>query len=159
MTASFSMRAVVVLATAARVTLGILWANEAVLKYRAGFGAADILLVADSTSSNTRVAPWFQLFTTHVMAGAPALFGVAVPLLELALGLALVVGVGTRLAAVGSVVQLTLYWSSDQLIAQYPIMLVLALVVLCTPVAATRWSLSALVLRRRRVSPRLAVWL
>lgn len=135
--------------TAVRVGLGIFWVAEGVLKYRAGFGAADILLVVDSSAHNTRVAPWFQLFATQVMGAAPGLFGFAVPLIELVLGLALILGVGTGLAAVVSVLELTLYWSSDQLIAQYPIMLVLSLVLVCAPAAAARLSLTRLVLARR----------
>lgn len=150
MTDTLRARVAAVIATAARVALGVLWLSEAVLKYRAGFGASDILLVVDSTGGNTRVAPWFRLFTADVMAQLPALFGIAVPLIELGLGIALVTGLGTRLAAVASVAQLALYWSSDQLIAQYPVMLVLSLVVLCLPTASRRWSLASLLLRRSR---------
>ena len=39
---------------AVRVAVGVLWVLEGVEKYRAGFGAADILLVADGTASNPR---------------------------------------------------------------------------------------------------------
>ncbi len=116
----------------ARVAVGVLWLIEGILKYRAGFGAADIELVAQSTEGNPRV-PWFFEPLGSFMGMAPELFGVVMPALEVALGLLLVAGLLTRITAFLSIGTLMLYWSADQLISQYPAMVVLAAVVLLLP--------------------------
>ena len=144
-----------ILTGAARVTLGVLWLNEGLLKYRAGFGAADIRLVVDSTAGNSRVPEFFQLFTGNVLGGWPGLFGTAIPLLETVLGVALIAGVLTLPAALASVVTLMSYWLADQLIGQYPVMAVLAVVVIAWPHASSRISVTALIERAlRRRDPR-----
>ncbi|MGN8025431.1 hypothetical protein [Microbacterium sp. 22242] len=119
----------------ARVAAGVLWLAEGILKYRAGFGSADILLVAQGTAGNSRVPFYFRPLGA-LMQGAPALFGIAIPALEVTLGVLLVLGLGrtlTTLVALGSVATLMLYWSSDQLIAQYPILVLLSALVLALP--------------------------
>lgn len=123
------------LGAAARIAAGVLWLNEGILKYRAGFGSADILLVSQSAAGNTRV-PFFFRPLGALMQSAPGLFGIAIPVLEVGLGVLLVLGLGrvlTTLLALGSVATLMLYWSSDQLIAQYPAMVLLSAVVLALP--------------------------
>lgn len=137
-----------VLATAARVTLGFLWIAEGKLKFDAGFGSADILLVAGRAATDTRVPGYFSWFARATLAQTPGLFGFAMPLLETAIGVALVLGVLTRVAALGSVLLLSSYWMADQLIAQYPIMLLLSVAVLLAPDSARAISLSALLTRR-----------
>ena len=122
--------AVSALAGVARVALGVLWLKEGLLKYHAHFGAPDIRLVVSSAASSTRVSPLFRWFTTHILGSWPALFGGVVPLLETALGIALILGILSRLAAFGSALQLCFYWSADQLVAQYPLMAALSAVVL-----------------------------
>ncbi|MBL3686250.1 DoxX family membrane protein [Leucobacter zeae] len=119
---------------AARVAVGAMWVAEGVVKYRAGFGAADILLVADGAADNSRVPGWFGPVASSMHA-APALLGFGIPLLECAIGLALVLGACTRWAAAASIATLMLYWASDQLIAQYPVMVALSAVVLAFPAA------------------------
>ncbi|KTR77140.1 hypothetical protein NS234_08880 [Microbacterium oxydans] len=119
----------------ARVAVGVLWLIEGILKYRAGFGAADIELVAQSTEGNPRV-PWFFAPLGSFMGAAPELFGVVMPALEVALGVLLVAGLLTRITAFLSIGTLMLYWSADQLIAQYPAMVMLSAVVLLVPAAA-----------------------
>ncbi|VXB54266.1 Thiosulfate dehydrogenase (quinone) large subunit [Microbacterium sp. 8M] len=119
----------------ARVAAGVLWLGEGTLKYRAGFGAADILLVAQGASGNSRVPFYFRPLGA-LMQAAPGLFGVAIPALEVAIGVLLVLGLGrvaTTVVALGSVATLMLYWSSDQLIAQYPVMVLLSAIVLALP--------------------------
>ncbi|KJL34303.1 hypothetical protein [Microbacterium azadirachtae] len=123
------------LGAAARIAAGALWLNEGILKYRAGFGSADILLVAQGAAGNSRV-PFFFRPLGALMQAAPDLFGIAIPALEAGLGLLLVLGLGrvlTAIAALGSIATLMLYWSSDQLIAQYPAMVLLSAVVLALP--------------------------
>lgn len=129
--------------------LGALWCVEGVVKIRSGFGSADILLVADGASGNTRVPGWFAPLGA-LMRGIPAVFGIGIPVLELALGAVFaVLAAGALLAvlrrrpakarwrqriatiaAVASGGTLALYWASDQLIAQYPAMLLLSLLLL-----------------------------
>lgn len=141
-----------VLAGAARVALGALWVNEGMIKYRAGFGAADIQLVADSASGNSRVPAFFQGFAGTVLGGAPELFGVLMPLLEVGLGVALVLGVLALPAALMSVFTLMTYWLADQLTDTYPVMVLLAVVVIAWTQAAARFSVTTLVetaVRRR----------
>lgn len=142
---------------AARVALGALWINEGLIKYRAGFGAADIQLVVGSASANGRVPAFFQGFASDVLGGAPALFGVVMPLLEVGLGVALVIGVLTLPAALMSVLTLMTYWLADQLTGAYPVMVALAVVVAVWSLAASRWSVTTLVeaaVRRRDPAPR-----
>ncbi len=132
-----------------RVALGVLWLIEGVVKYRAGFGRADILIIVDGARSNPRVPDAFRVFADGVLGRLPDLFGVAVPLLETALGLALIVGLWSRITALVALGTLTFYWSSDQLIVQYPVMLGLAALVLACPAAADRLSVTRLLHRPR----------
>jgi thiosulfate dehydrogenase [quinone] large subunit len=133
---------------AARVAAGVLWLLEGVLKYRAGFGAADIELVAQSTASNSRVPWWFDPLGSFMQA-APGLFGVGIPLLEVLLGSLLVTGALTRLTALASIATLMLYWGSDQLITQYPVMVVLSAIALAIPSAA-RFGIDGWIEKRSR---------
>jgi thiosulfate dehydrogenase [quinone] large subunit len=146
-----------VAAGAARVGLGVLWLNEGLIKYRAGFGAADIQLVVDSASSNSRVPDFCKAFTGSVLGGSPELFGFVMPLLEVGLGVVLIAGVLTLPAALMSVLTLMTYWLADQLTASYPIMVALAVVVATWPLVASRISVTTLVervVRRRRPNSR-----
>lgn len=134
-----------IIAGMVRVALGVLWLNEGTFKYRAHFGRADILLVANSVGENSRVPDFYQAFTGTFLKGAPGLFGWGVPLLETALGIALILGVLTLPAALGSILTLMSYWYADQLIAQYPIMVVLSALVVLSSGSANRLSVSTLV--------------
>lgn len=129
------------LAGAARVALGVLWLHEGIVKYRAGFGAADIGFVVDGAASNPRVPGFFHTFAESTLGAAPGLFGALMPLLETALGVALVLGVLTVPAAGASVVALATYWLADLLVWQYPVMVLLSAVVLAWPAAAAAWSI------------------
>lgn len=151
----------VVLATLARVGLGALWITEAVLKWQAGFGRADILLVVSSTGRNPRVPDFYAFFTQNVLGAFPELFGVVVPLIEFGLGVLLVLGVFTLPVALASAAELINYWFADQLITQYPIMMGLSVVVATFSRVASRVSLTEFVLRRARREPSAAVrrWL
>jgi len=143
---------------AARVTLGILWLHEGIFKYTAHFGRADILLVADSAKSNSRVPEYFGAFAGHILGSWPGLFGFVIPLLETALGVALIIGALSLLAALASLLTLMTYWSSDQLIAQYPIMGILSAVVIAWSAWAARLSATSLVvavLNRKRIAAQL----
>jgi thiosulfate dehydrogenase [quinone] large subunit len=133
---------------AARIALGILWLHEGIFKYTAHFGRADILLVVASAKSNSRVPEYFGAFAGHILGSWPGLFGFAMPLLETALGVALVIGVLTLPAALASLLTLMTYWSSDQLIAQYPIMGILSAVVIAWSAWAARFSATSLVVSR-----------
>lgn len=138
---------------AARVGLGILWLHEGLFKYSAHFGRADILLVADSARSNSRVPEYFTAVADFALCGWPGLFGFLIPLLETCLGLLLTLGILTLPAAMVSLLTLMTYWSSDQLIAQYPIMGALSVVVIAWPLLAGRFSatsLSVSILQRRQ---------
>jgi thiosulfate dehydrogenase [quinone] large subunit len=130
---------------AARAALGILWLHEGIFKYSAHFGRADILLVVDSAKSNSRVPEYFGVIAQHILRKWPSLFGFGIPLLETGLGVALAIGVLSLPAALASLVTLMTYWSSDQLIAQYPIMGFLSAIVIAWPVWAARLSTTALV--------------
>lgn len=140
---------------AARVALGGLWLHEGIFKYSAHFGRADILLVAEGAKSNSRVPGFFAGFAEQVLGSWPGLFGFVIPLLETALGVALVLGVFTLPAALASVFTLMTYWSSDQLIAQYPIMGILSAIVMVSSPWAARLSVTSLVaarLKRKQVA-------
>lgn len=120
------------LSDAARVAVGVLWVLEAVVKYSAGFGAADILLVVGSTDDGSR-APFYLEPLRALMQAVPWLFGVGIPLLELLLGILLITGTFTRIVAFASIATLMLYWASDQLISQYPLMVGFSALVLVLP--------------------------
>jgi len=139
---------------ATRVGLGILWLHEGIFKYSAHFGRADILLVADGAKTNSRVPEYFRAVAEFALHGWPGLFGFLTPLLETCLGIALILGVLTLPAAMVSLLTLMTYWSSDQLIAQYPIMGALSVVVIAWPLLAARVSTTSLILsalkRRQR---------
>lgn len=145
-----SPRVAAVLAAATRVAAGILWLREGLFKYQAGFGAADIQLVVGSTAGNPRVPGFYKEFTADVLGQFPDLFGVIMPLLETGLGVALILGVLTLPAACGSIATLMMYWLADQLIGQYPIMVLLSAGLLLAPIAARRFSLSRLILSAAR---------
>jgi thiosulfate dehydrogenase [quinone] large subunit len=132
---------------AARVGLGILWLHEGLFKYSAHFGRADILLVADGARSNSRVPEYFTAVAEFALRGWPGLFAFLIPLLETCLGFALILGVLTLPAAMVSLLTLITYWSSDQLIAQYPIMAALSVVVIAWPLLAARFSTTSLIVR------------
>ncbi len=130
---------------ATRVALGILWLHEGVFTYTAHFGRADILLVVNSAKSNSRVPEYFSAFAGRILGSWPGLFGFVIPLLETALGVALVIGVLSLPAALASLLTLMTYWSSDQLIAQYPVMGILSAVVIAWSAWAARLSATSLV--------------
>lgn len=134
---------------AARVALGILWLHEGFVKYHAGFGRADILLVADGARSNPRIPSYFEFFANHLLRLSPDLAGLAVPLVEVGLGVALIVGVFTLPVALGSLLNLMTYWCSDQLVGQYPIMGALSAVLIAWPVLASTFSVPELIRKRR----------
>jgi thiosulfate dehydrogenase (quinone) large subunit len=152
-------RVAVIVATLARVTLGALWINEGLLKYHAGFGRADILLVVHSTAQNPRVPEFYEFFTANALGKAPDLFGFGVPLLETGLGIALVLGIFTFPTALVSVAELCNYWLADQLITQYPIMMGLSAAVAAFAPSASRYSLTTVILRGRSTTNLLAVGL
>lgn len=110
--------------------LGVLWLHEGIFKYSAHFGRADILLIAHSAQTNTRVPQYFTVFSDNVLRAWPGLVGVAVPLLEVALGAVLVLGLLPQPAAIISLLTLLTYWSSDQLISQYPVMAALSAIII-----------------------------
>lgn len=140
---------------AVRLALGALWLHEGWFKYAAHFGRADILLVAHGATGNTRVPGYFDVFAESVLDRWPSVLGFIVPLAEVSLGVALIVGILTLPAAAASAMTLMMYWSSDQLIAQYPVMGALSVVVLMWPLPAARISATALLIRRRWSDPRL----
>lgn len=148
-TQTVSRRLATIVANLCRVGLGAFWIHEGVFKYQAGFGKADILLVTGSVAQNSRVPGFYKFFSAHVLAQAPALFGLLVPLLEVGLGVALVLGVFTLPIALASVFQLCNYWLADQLITQYPLMMALSAIVAAASPSARHYSLTALALRRR----------
>lgn len=145
-------RVAAIVATLARVVLGALWINEGALKYHAGFGRADILLVVHSTAQNPRVPDFYKFFTANALGKVPELFGFGVPLLETCLGVALVLGIFTFPAALLSVTQLCNYWLADQLITQYPIMMALSAAVAAFAPSASCYSLTSLILHVRSTS-------
>ncbi|MGC0367500.1 putative membrane protein YphA (DoxX/SURF4 family) [Rhodococcus sp. 27YEA15] len=146
----FSALVAPVFAGATRVALGALWLHEGLVKYRAHFGRADILLVVDSTSTNTRVPDLYKIFTTDVLGTMPGPFGIVVPAVETGLGIALVVGVFTRATATISALALCTYWLADQLTGQYPTMTALSVLVILWPIPSSTLSLPTLLGRRRR---------
>lgn len=133
---------------AARIAVGILWLHEGYVKFHAGFGRADILLVVDGAQANSRVPDYFAGFADVVLRPLAGAAGVAVPLIEVGLGLALILGIGTLPVAFASLLNLLTYWSSDQLVGQYPVMAALSAVLLVWSVPAARLSIAALVGRR-----------
>ncbi len=145
------MRAI---ATIARIVLGGLWIHEGLVKYHAGFGKADILLVVQSAQQNGRVPGFFRFFTEHVLARAPGLFGFGIPLLETGIGIVLVLGVFTLPVALISVGQLCTYWLADQLIAQYPIMIALSAAVAVFAAEASHWNVTRVRPPARRIPAR-----
>jgi len=136
-----------IIAGAVRVIVGILWVIEGRTKYQAGFGATDIQLVVESTQSNPRVPELYKVFTENILGQTSGFFGVAIPLLETALGLLLILGIFSLPAACVSIGLLTMYWSADQLIGQYPVMILLSASLLLTPMAMTHYSASSLLLK------------
>lgn len=129
-------------AVLARIALGALWIREGLTKYHAGFGRADIRLVVDSAHQNPRVPGVFSDLLAQTLGRAPGLFGVVVPAWETALGVALVLGIVSRTSACAAIGTLMTYWLSDQLIGQYPVMVLLAAGVLVLPTAPGVWRLA-----------------
>lgn len=134
----------------ARVVLGLLFLREGYVKYHAGFGAADIRLVVRSAVTNPRVPEQFTWFATEIMDRFATGFGVLVPITEVALGAAAVLGILPRVVALGAVALLSVYWASDQLIAQYPPMVLFSGVILAGGTLAQICSVPAILTRRVR---------
>ena len=126
---------------AARVALGVLWLHEGYVKFHAGFGKADILLVAYGAKNNTRIPGYFEFFADHLLRPMADLAGIVVPIIEVGLGVALILGIFTLPVALGSLFNLLTYWCSDQLVGQYPIMGALSGVLLVWSTQASRFSL------------------
>ncbi|NUS44032.1 MAG: hypothetical protein HOQ24_10140 [Mycobacteriaceae bacterium] len=145
-------RAASILVGAARVAAAVLWLHEAFVKFRAHFGSADILLIVTGAASNSRVPDYFRIFAQHLLRPAAAVAGILTPLTELVIGMALILGIFSLWAAVGSVILLATYWSSDQLITQDPIMLVLALTIIVGHAYARPWSVRDLLARARPIT-------
>ena len=135
--------------SATRVALGVLWLHEGFVKFHAGFGRADILIVANGAKSNPRVPGYFEFFAGHLLRPMAGLAGVVVPVIEVGLGVALVLGILTLPVALASLLNLVTYWTSDQLVAQYPIMAVLSALIIAWPAEASRLSLPAFLKKRR----------
>jgi thiosulfate dehydrogenase [quinone] large subunit len=142
---------------AARVALGVLWLHEGYVKYHAGFGKADILLVADGAGSNSRIPGFFTFFADHLLRPMAEVAGIVVPIVEVGLGIALILGIFTLPVALGSLLNLMTYWCSDQLVSQYPIMGALSGVLIAWPALASRLSLPALVSARKSRADRATV--
>lgn len=140
--AGWIARAAPITLGAARVMLGVLWLHEGIFKYNAHFGRADILLIAHSAQTNTRVPQYFTVFSGNVLRAWPGLFGVAVPVLEVALGAVLVLGLLPQPAAIISLLTLLTYWSSDQLISQYPVMAALSAIIIAFPAPSGHYSIA-----------------
>lgn len=134
--------------TIARVVLGGLWIAEALIKFRAGFGAADMLLVVDSVTGNSRTPVPMKWFAADVIEPLAGLFGVLIPWLEAGLGVLLILGLGTVLVLAGALGTLLMYWSSDQLTPSYPLMAALGALLLLFTHAADRIGLDGLLRRR-----------
>jgi thiosulfate dehydrogenase [quinone] large subunit len=137
------------LLSAARVALGVLWLHEGYVKFHAGFGKADILLVADGAKSNNRIPGYFEFFAEHLLAPTAGLAGIVVPVIEVGLGVALILGAFTLPVALGSLFNLMTYWSSDQLVGQYPVMGALSAVLIACAAAASHLSVPAFLASRR----------
>nr|WP_068525364.1 hypothetical protein [Tsukamurella tyrosinosolvens]KZL95728.1 hypothetical protein AXX05_21495 [Tsukamurella tyrosinosolvens] len=133
-------RAATVAVVAHRDGLGAAWLHEGYVKYHAGFGRSDILLVVGSATGNPRVPGAFAWFATEVMGRFATVFGVVVPLTEVALGVAALLGLLPRATAFVATGLLGFYWAADQLVVQYPVMVVLAATVLAGGELARRWS-------------------
>ncbi|MDY0914641.1 DoxX family membrane protein [Rathayibacter festucae] len=143
--------AVAALGAVVRVALGLLWINEGLIKLRSGFGASDILLVADGAAENGRVPEYFQLFASTILHDAAGLFGVVTPLVEIGLGVALVAGILTAPVALASLATLLMYWSADQLIEEYPVMALLSGLVLGFSATCSRISATSAVIRALQI--------
>jgi thiosulfate dehydrogenase [quinone] large subunit len=127
----------------------VLWLHEGLVKWHAGFGRADILLVADGARSNNRIPGYFEFFADHLLRPMADVAGVVVPVVEVGLGVALILGILTLPIALGSLFNLLIYWCSDQLVGQYPVMAALSALVIAWPDAAGRVSLPAFLASRR----------
>ncbi|MGJ6980694.1 hypothetical protein ACSDQ9_09230 [Aestuariimicrobium soli] len=138
-----------VAAVAARLTLGVLWVLEGITKYRAHFGAADIGFLVSGSETNERIPGYFEWLAHAVMSPLRVPLGFAMPAVEVALGLALILGVLPLAAALASIALLATYWSGDLLIAQYPVMLLLSAGMVMAPKVSGRWGITSLWRRRR----------
>lgn len=143
-------RAATVTVAVARIALGAAWLHEGYVKYHAGFGRSDILLVVGSATGNPRVPGAFVWFATEVMGRFATIFGILVPLTEVALGVAALIGLLPRATAFVATGLLGFYWAADQLVVQYPVMVALAATVLAGGGLARRWSPAAILGDRLR---------
>lgn len=133
----------------ARIGLGLLWIGEGVIKLRAGFGASDILLVADG-ADGSRAASAAVPIADLLMRPLAGLLGPLIPFLEVGLGLVLVLGVLVVPAAVVAAGVVGTYWAMDLLTVAYPAMVVLTALVLATAAHQGATSPARLFVARRR---------
>jgi thiosulfate dehydrogenase (quinone) large subunit len=107
--------------TALRIFTGLVWLTNAVAKiidvgnYDFGFISFNLVTrgvaqaIATDASSKTYIAPLGWVYQNVVLANW-GFFGVFLTVVELAIGLGLIFGVATRLAAVGGLLLLTPIW-------------------------------------------------
>lgn len=138
-----------VVAALSRIGLGLLWIGEGVIKLRAGFGASDILLVADG-AEGSRAASVAVPIADLLMRPLAGLLGPLIPFLEVGLGVVLVLGVLVLPAALSAAAVAGTYWAMDLLTVAYPAMVVLIALVLATAVHQRVASLPGLIAARRR---------
>jgi uncharacterized membrane protein YphA (DoxX/SURF4 family) len=99
------------LKTAFRLLLGIAWFTDGILKFTSGF-VDDFLSAVQSSQANAPswLAPWFNFWATQATSNS-TLIVYTVGTLEIALGLALLLGFMRKIAYLGGVVLGLLIWA------------------------------------------------
>jgi len=105
------IRHLVSIKTVARVLFGLIWAIDGALKLQPGFVSSFPSLMASvSTGQPAILNGWFGFWTSLTLAN-PAMFVYGEATLELALGVALILGLFRKIAYVGGIFLSILIWS------------------------------------------------
>lgn len=144
-----------------RVGLGLIWAIDASFKWTPTFRASYISILTDAAKDQPSWLHWWFNFWINLQSPHPAFFTYLVAAVETLLALALIFGLGRKIAYIGGAVFSFLIWatpegfggpystsSTDVGTGIVYMMVFLALIAMSFGQSAERWSLDAFIERR-----------
>lgn len=108
---SWFVRHVAALKTGMRIVFGVVWLVDGAFKFQPGVAESLPDTIAEAAAGQPAwLQPWFS-FWSGVVSGNPAFFSTSIGVLEVALGLALVLGLLRKVAYTGGLLLSLVIWS------------------------------------------------